>query len=70
MRFHVEYLCTKGGAGAGDQRLPDFSGVTLWWMNRRWWRCAVDGTQVPELFLVGAVNHRPDADVWLAFLQF
>lgn len=51
----------------GGQWLPDFSGVTLWWMKHRCRRYrVVDGTQVPELFAVSAVNHRADAEIWLA----
>lgn len=42
----------------GGEWLPDFSGVM------------VDGSQVLELFRVRAVNHRPDAEIWRAFLWF
>lgn len=50
------------------QWFPDFSGVMLLWMNRRCRRyCVVDRTQVRELFPVCAVNHQPDAEIWLAF---
>lgn len=45
----------------------DFSGVKRWWMDRRCRRHrVVDGAQVLELFPVYAVNHQPDAEIWLA----